>query len=132
MGFQCAGTTANGERCTRWAGEEGGFCWIHDPAKEDERQEARKKGGQRSARLLRRAANPDQLPGGPPETAEEAQVWASWVVFATASGLLDPTTSQKVSAALNTFLKAESQANLEGKVKDLASKLKELQTEGGK
>ena len=53
---QCAGITRQGGRCTLPAGSSSGMCWLHDPARSDERHRhasraARSKGNREVAIL---------------------------------------------------------------------------------
>jgi hypothetical protein len=59
------------------------------------------------------------VPGAGPKTAAEALVWSSWTIEATARGLISTDVSQKVSTAINTFLRAQEKANLESRISAL-------------
>jgi hypothetical protein len=125
---QCRATARNGERCRSWARTGSHYCYVHDPETKAAFKEAQRLGGRNSARIHRRAAKPETVPAcGPPKTAQEAQEWSSWLVFALATGAISPVIGQKVSSALNTFLKAQSQAEMEREIRSLRAKIKELE-----
>ena len=49
----CQGVRKDGSPCTAPVLDGGQFCYAHDPAKTDERDEARRKGGRNSSSLAR-------------------------------------------------------------------------------
>jgi hypothetical protein len=42
---QCSGITRQGTRCTRSVEGPNGFCWLHDPARAEDRRRAASKAG---------------------------------------------------------------------------------------
>jgi hypothetical protein len=42
---QCSGITRQGTRCTRSVESPNGFCWLHDPARAEDRRRAASKAG---------------------------------------------------------------------------------------
>lgn len=52
---QCQATNRRGRQCSAFALPDSVFCWFHDPAKAEERKEARANGGQaRAGRTISR------------------------------------------------------------------------------
>ena len=49
----CNATRRDGERCKSPAVRSSGYCWAHDPAGADTRQEARREGGRAKSRARR-------------------------------------------------------------------------------
>jgi hypothetical protein len=66
------------------------------------------------------------VPGKGPRTAAEAREWSSWLVEATARGWVSEGVSQRLSTAINTFLRAHGQADLETKIEDLHVQLQDV------
>jgi hypothetical protein len=125
---RCRFLKSNGERCgTTFGISPEGYCWHHDPQREEERRIARAKGGKHAAKGRRPWAADEDVPGGGPQTAQEAKEWASWLVSATARGLISDGVSQRVSTAINTFIRAHNAADMEREIRSLKSKIKELE-----
>ena len=126
---QCRATAKSGDRCRSWARIGSLYCYVHDPETKAAFKEAQRLGGKSSARIHRRAVEPENVPAcGPPKTAQEAQEWSSWLVYSLATGAISPVVGQKVSSALNTFLKAQDQAEMGQQIRSLRAKIKELES----
>ena len=120
---RCRLTKANGEQCgTTFGITAEGYCWHHCPTLEQERHEARAKGGKHAARGRHPWAGDDDVPGKGPQTAQEAQEWASWCIEYTARGLISEGVSRQLSTAIGVFLRAQEKANLEKRVAALEAK----------
>ncbi len=89
MIHRCVGVKGNGERCGQAVAEPGDYCIWHDPDRKKEALAVRSLGGKRAARTnaaRRKVAREDQVPSGPPETAAEAQRFASWATLGRRGG----------------------------------------------
>jgi hypothetical protein len=60
-GIRCKAMKKNGQPCNAWAQGEGGFCFMHDPARAGERSAARKLGG--FVTRARHGSDASALPG---------------------------------------------------------------------
>jgi len=76
---RCAGETVDGEPCLAQP-TASGWCWFHDPEREESRQEARRKGG-RTHRYLDIPAKPDGSPGTLQDVVDGlgAEIRAVWL-----------------------------------------------------
>jgi hypothetical protein len=124
---RCEYIKADGNQCGQRVSEGNRYCIWHSPTRKKEAAAARSRGGQAAGRNKRKTPPADELPSGPPETAAEAQQWASWLTWATASGKIDPNTSQRVSTSLRVFLTALEKAEMEQEIARLQAQVKELQ-----
>jgi hypothetical protein len=125
---RCGFIKANGEQCkvTFGLSQTTGYCFYHDPSREEEREAARSRGGKSAAKARRPWATDDQVPGRGPRTAQEGLEWASWCVEATARGWISEGVSQRISTAINTVLRAASQASMEREIAELKGQVAEL------
>ena len=123
---QCQGITKKGEQCRQWGREVSGFCLMHDPDRTREAARAQVKGALKANKGKERYAKPEDIPCGPPETAEEAQRWSSWLVFALATGQITPNVGGKVSTALNTFRLTHDYAEMVAEIRLLKAQVKEI------
>lgn len=58
----CSARRQDGRACGAQALPSGPYCWAHDPAKDEQRREARSRGGRHSANMVRlRALVPPRL-----------------------------------------------------------------------
>lgn len=60
-GGRCQAKTKNGRRCGGFATEDSNFCFTHDPAREDERAEAHRRGGENRPRAIHPLAYPTDV-----------------------------------------------------------------------
>ena len=68
----------------------------------------------------------DTPTGGPPKTLDDVVAWASWTVFAAATGVLDDKTAREVNRSLTTLRMALEKRDLEKRVHELERELKPL------
>lgn len=127
---RCIATKSDGERCkTKFGLSDEGYCYAHDPEREEERKKALSKGGRATAAATRRnhtwTVNPDEVMG-PPKTAAEAMRWSSWATWAIAVGELDKGTGSVVLRGVSTFLKALEAAEVERKIDLLEATVEKL------
>lgn len=131
---RCAGTTVDGSPCRSTAVAESGFCISHDPERREEMRAARSKGARATNRMRRhrgrgknvRTADPSEVPDRP-KTIEDAIEWASWAVWAVATGEIDARTGHEVGYVLRAFLDGRKHADdVDDRVKELKAKMDEL------
>lgn len=90
---------------------------------------SRAKGAKRKAEKARddgmRTVMPDDAPP-PPESLDDAVLWASWAIAAVATGRIDGRTAHEVGYLLRAYMKGLDKAELGERVEELESKLAEL------
>lgn len=127
--MSCSFPKADGSPCSVEAPlyADGGCLWhSQDPEAKRKRAAARSNGGKASRKRTARTVDADAVPGGPPETLEDAVAWASWATFAVATGQIDARTSQEiVRAAKETRLGLEK-LHLEGELRRQRAEIKRL------
>ncbi len=104
---RCRAITDAGEPCdvTAQLSAEG-YCLWHDPQRRPQAQRARAKGGTTSTALRGRqpkTVQPDELPGGPPESLDDVVRWAAWTAHSVGCGKIDARTAREISYALQTL-----------------------------
>jgi hypothetical protein len=119
------GVKVDGTPCPMSSGlsPDSGLCFWHDPKREEEAVAARSKGGQATAR--KRAREPINAPP-PPQTIEDAKLYASWAVEAVASGRVDYRVGNTIQAILRDFRSATEKAELEKEIAELRGIVAEL------
>ena len=105
-------------------------CFWHDPKKQEAARAARRRGadttnGKRPPKF--RTVTPEAAPP-PPQTIEDATMWASWAVWAVATGTIDGKTGHEIGYVLRAFLDGRKHLDsVDARVKELAAKIKQLQ-----
>jgi 5-methylcytosine-specific restriction endonuclease McrA len=61
QGGKCKAKTLDGKRCGGYAIEDSDYCFTHDPTKEDEREEAHRRGGENRPRPIHAMEYPADL-----------------------------------------------------------------------
>lgn len=100
MKTPCSATTADGKSCPNAALDGGQFCFMHDPDKAAERDEARRRGGQ---------ARAEQLSGAVVEkldTPEAVREYLARVCRDVEAGLIEP----KRGTAISNLARIQLQA----------------------
>ena len=124
----CTATTASGEPCTAPALQGQDVCVFHS----DRARQARARGGETTARRTTkvRTVSPDAVPGGKaPETLDDCIVWASWLTFASVTGLLDGVTVREANRSLGTLKDSLHKRDLLARIRVLERQLREFEQE---
>ena len=124
----CGALKANGELCSCAVGlcSECGRCFAHCPHREQERAEARSRGGRitsvkKRARLEGSKAvayvppDPSTVPA-PPQTAADAREYLSWILDTAARGNLGGALARDLSTVAERFIKAIAASDLEARL----------------
>lgn len=132
--MRCQAIKPSGDRCkVEWNLSEDGLCYFHDPLRAVERAGAQKKGQRRSASSRRSGrpvtVSPEEAPP-PPETVEDAVIWASWAVHAVATGRIDAKTSHEIAYGLNALQRALEKTRLNDEIQDLKQQVSLLLKRG--
>jgi hypothetical protein len=119
-----------GRPCRQIVDEPGVRCIWHDPYRQEEARAARRRGAEstnaRSRRVVK-TADPLAVPG-PPKTIEDAIEWASWAVWAVATGGIDARTAHECGYVLRAFLDGRKHLDsVDTRVKELSAKIRRLQ-----
>jgi hypothetical protein len=120
---------ADGRQCGVTVARSGsGLCLWHDPKRSEQAKAARSRGAgtANAKRSPVRVIDPSDTPG-PLDTVEDASRWASWIVVAVATGLVDSRTAHEMSFSLRLFCDARKTADrTDERVKQLEAKVREL------
>lgn len=108
----------------------GTLCIWHDPARQREAAEARRRGGVNANLPPERP--PLEVPGPPPKTLEEATRWAAWAVHAVASGAMDPKQGREVAYLLRAFMDGRKSVDrVDDRVRQLRAEIEKLRKGAG-
>lgn len=128
----CQATRKDGEPCGAWAAcDDCGRCYAHCTHREQERAEARRRGGLTTAQ--KDSDDPAVTIGDappPPETLEDAAAWLSWCAHKTAIGEIGTTRARTISQLLEAFRKATERGEARRELEDVLEKLEEAVEEG--
>jgi len=114
--MRCKGTTKNGSPCRAHA-LEGGYCFVHSPALQQKRLEARAKGGRNSAKAVRlRALVPPRLL----PVYDKLETALSEVH----EGGLKPQQASAMAALARAMVSVLTSGELEERLRDIESKLR--------
>lgn len=103
-----------------------GQCFHHAPCRQEERREARKRGGRNAhAKDGARTVPSDEAPP-PPETLEDAVVWASWATYAVATGRIDARTGHEIGYLLRALQDGLKAVDVSERVEELREQVAEL------
>lgn len=137
---RCGHVKDDGDRCgVRIAlNPRNGLCVWHDPERRGRASEMRAKGGRNTGRARRqsparpvRVVDVTETPGPPPETLEDALLWASWAVHAVATGKMDAKTGHEVGFLLRAFLDGRRHLDkVDERIRKLQETLRKLQRDG--
>lgn len=102
-----------------------GKCWSHCPHRAEERQEARKRGGQATKRRYGATGLRDEeLP--PLESPQAAERWLEIVGRAVGTGRLAYQDGKAVVMAVKEFLRAHERGAMEEELQELREQVAEL------
>ena len=119
MVAKCSAIARSGQRCQSAALPDSRYCWVHDPAKVEQRREASRKGGRNRGNRARAQKNlPDAM------NANEMAGWLSVAFKQVLTGKLEP----KVGTALATIAKALLEVH---ETTELEARLRELEARAG-
>lgn len=102
-----------------------GQCFHHAPCCAEKRKEARKRGGKnahggkKGVRTVPVGDAPD-----PPESLEDAVVWASWATYAVATGQIDARTGHEIGYLIRALQDGLKAVDMEARVEELEERLK--------
>ena len=129
--MQCEHTKPDGEQCRVTWGihPDSGRCFCHCPVRADQRAEGRRRGQLQSAHVRRRSTF-RTVPVGrcpaPPQSAQDAQDWASWLTVAVTSGQVDARTGKEAATALRVFLTALDKSEMQRQIGELQAVVRKL------
>lgn len=129
MTRQCRDTNAAGEPCgSPFVGEDG-YCAAHGPNGSARMSARGAKGAEATARKMagKGTVKANEVPGGPPETMQDAAKWASWIPWAVTTGKLDAKLGDVAVRAIREFRAAHEKAALESEIKELRAKMEEME-----
>ena len=130
MAFQCEARKQDGSICGANAQRGKDFCVFHDPAKEADRQRARRAGG------LTRSKPAQVLPAESPDvqltSSKDVAVLLSESISQTLRGELDPRVANTIGFLSGVFLKALEQGLVEERLLKVEAALGLSENEQGK
>jgi hypothetical protein len=113
---QCAGTRRDGEPCAAPVTGDSGYCFAHDPGRAEERNEARRRGGENRSNAARlHGLVPPRLVGTY-DTLERA-------LEEVHKGGLDPKQAQAMASLARAMVAVLTAGELEQRVRDLESRV---------
>lgn len=126
---RCNATTRAGKPCVASAGKDSNFCFLHDPHKEKERNEGRKKGGKarqgRLNELLEGCLDPD-IAKAKLVTYEQVRDLLEDTVHHVRTGKLTTDRANSISGLCRVILSAKDNGKLEDRLKDLETRTRVL------
>lgn len=121
----CKGEKADGSPCgalPRFVDPETGYCAAHDPDNREALREAARKGGQATARKLKRKGlDEDELP--PLTSPQAAETWLETVARAVAVGRLGHHEGKAVIKAIREWIRVREAGEQAERLEELAEKL---------
>lgn len=129
---RCGYEIEDGKTCTTDFGlcDCHGQCYTHSPCREDDRQEARSRGGVATARKNRDVVPLEEAPAAP-QTLEDAISWASWAATQVATGQLDTSRANSVARLLSEFRKLLEKSEAREALELVKEMRREMQVEDG-
>lgn len=130
---QCSATTKAGDPCGSWPFcDRCGCCYVHCSHVEEERAEARRRGGLTTAQ---KAAEEDPVvPLGEapraPESMEDAAQWAAWAAHRCATGQLGNTRARSIASLLDTFRRCVERGDARAQLEETIEQLKKAADDG--
>lgn len=128
---RCAAKTMRGRRCEQMSAlalqDDGTYrCLWHDEHRKGKAAAARRKGGKIGGMMKAQRATPPP----PPQTAEDAKAYSSWLVHASASGLIDSRQGAVAVRALTAFVKSLETVEMKKRVAKLEAMAREAKQSG--
>lgn len=133
---RCPGKTREGEACKApphlLLGD--GWCYSHspDPAVKADREAARTRGGDTTARRYNGTKGLNENDLGPLESPGDAARWTREVALAVAVGRLTASQGQSITRAIQLFLKAHEAGETTARLADLEAKVREIMKARGR
>ena len=107
-----------------------GYCYSHDPNREEERKESSRRGGQSTARRFRPPGlTPEEL--GPLKTVQDAQKWLRLIAEAVGGRAISHSEGTSMTSAVREWLKAEDTRLRAEELKELQEEVKALKRQRG-
>jgi len=135
MGQRCVAIKADGERCGQKNNlSASGECLFHDSDRKRQAQAARRRGAKashaaRQAKDGRRVVDVHDAPELP-KTVEDLREWAHFLVWATATGKIDPRTSDSITRAIKVAMETSEGSDLRDRLAELEATLAEVKRTG--
>ncbi|MFL5613767.1 MAG: hypothetical protein ACJ796_08910 [Gemmatimonadaceae bacterium] len=128
---QCAAKARSGRRCRQIGGlallDDGTYrCLFHDPNRKGKASAAQSNGGKVGGKRRWERATPPP----PPQTAEDAKAFSSWLVHASASGLIDARQGAVAVRALDAFVRSLNVTELQQRYAKLERMAREATGKG--
>lgn len=127
-GPRCIAPKKDGSPCPNAAGKGGSFCYSHDPHRDQERAENRKKGG-----LARQKRLNEVLEGALPDAVkaklisyDEVRELLADTVHHVRTGQLSTDRANAIASLCRVILTAKNDGKLDEKLKDLESRTRVL------
>lgn len=127
-GPRCIANKKNGDPCKTVAGANGQFCFAHDPAKDVERSEGRRKGG-----LARQKRLNEAMDGALPDAQraklvsyDDVRTLLEETVHDVRRGALSESRANAIGSLCRVILTAKNDGKLDEKLKDLESRTRVL------
>ncbi len=108
MAVKCAAIARSGSRCASPVLPGSSYCWVHDPAAEEARREASKKGGR--ARSNQERARKQIPPAMPPD---ELGGYLSALFKAVVAGRVEPKVGTAAATIARVMLEVRAQVEIE-------------------
>jgi len=127
---RCQHVKDDGERCGVTFGlSDNGFCLHHDPERIEEAQAARKRGGEATAKKLRKSGlDADDLP--PLTSHEAAEIWTDRIGRAAATGSLPSSAAQAALRAVREWRESHESGEVSNRLESLLDALAEWRKTG--
>lgn len=127
---RCAGVNVDGTPCTvppeLVMGS--GYCFVHDPDRQQEVAAARARGAMSAARKLRRGLDEGEL--GPLESPADAQRWSRVTAAAVASGRITAQQGQSVARLLDQWNKSAEKGAAQDAVAEIMKLIRDRARRG--
>lgn len=127
----CGFEKEDGEMCAAGFGlcEEHGYCWSHDPCREDQRQKARKRGGEATAkRYAASGLKEEDLP--PLDSPQAAERWCEIVARAVATRRLSHNEGKTIARLIREFIRSHDAGSVTKRLDRLMDALSDWQKTG--
>lgn len=123
----CKATRADGGPCEAPESVIGddGYCVAHRPG--NEHKEVASRGGQATAKKLRKPPASDRDVPPTPETIEDAKRWLAWTAENLAKGMIDEKEARALGYVLRSFVDTVERSDVQDELEELKDKIAALQ-----
>ena len=129
---RCTFIKPRGEQCrVNFGLSEDGLCWHHSPANAEKRRKAHRRGGKNAAQAKskQRFLLDSEAPPAP-ETIEDLKTWSFFLVWAIATGRIDPRTADSVTRAIKVAMDASEGSELRERLTELEAMIAQVKRSG--